>query len=61
MNRKLTSDECFAKAEAYEECAFHLGMEWTSDDLERKMGNKIAKTLHARANKWRKIGRKRRE
>ena len=60
MNRKRTADECFAKAEAYEECAEHLGMEWADSLLERDAGNELAKTLRNRAEHWRKIGQQRR-
>ena len=59
MNRKLTAEECCAKAEAYEECAEHLAMDWTGDPMERRAGQQVEKTLRIRAEKWRKLGRKR--
>ena len=59
MNRKLTAEECFAKAEAYEECAEHLAMDWTDDSMERRAGQQVEKILRIRAKKWWKLGRKR--
>lgn len=61
MNRQLTAEECFAKAQAYEECAEHLGLEWTDDVLERNAGDAIARSLTKRAKHWRKIGQNRAE
>lgn len=52
-----TADEYFAKAEAYDECAGHLDMSWTDDPLERTAGERLQKTLRARAAHWRKVGR----
>lgn len=33
----------FAKAEALEECAGHLELDWTEDPVEREEGNKLVK------------------
>jgi hypothetical protein len=54
---KRTAEECFAKAEAYDECAGHLDQSWTDDPLERKAGEKLQTMLRARAEHWRKMGR----
>lgn len=59
MNRKLTAEECFAKAEAYMSCADHLDLEWTEDPLERKAGELLQRTLRGREGHWRRIGRQR--
>lgn len=59
MNRKLTPEECFAKAEAYQECADHIGMHWTDDPLEIKFGKQLELNFRKRYQKWHSIGRKR--
>lgn len=59
MKRKLTADECFARAEAFEECAEHLTMAWTDNPMERKAGEIVEKSLRIRVKKWRKLGRQR--
>ena len=60
MSKKLTSHECFARAEAYNECADHLEMEWTDDPLEREEGVKLITAFMERAAYWRSEGQKRR-
>lgn len=59
MNKKLKSEECFARAEAYEECAEHLTLAWTHDPVEREAGRMVEKALRIRVEKWRALGRKR--
>lgn len=59
MSKKLKPDECFARAEAYEECAEHLTMDWTDDPVEREAGRLVEKALRIRVEKWRALGRKR--
>jgi hypothetical protein len=59
MSQKLTAEECFAKAQAYEECADHLDLDWSENELELKAGDRLKVTLRIRCNKWRKLGRDR--
>jgi hypothetical protein len=59
VNKKLKSVECFARAEAYEECAEHLTLSWTDDPVEREAGEIVEKALRMRVEKWRALGRKR--
>lgn len=59
MNRKLTAEECFARAEAYEECADHLALDWTNDPVERQAGERVEAALRILVKKWRALGQQR--
>jgi hypothetical protein len=59
VKRKLTADECFARAEAYEECADHLALEWTADPVEKQAGEKVESALRIKVKKWRALGQQR--
>lgn len=60
MSKKLTTQQCFARSEAYQECADHLEMEWTDDPIEREEGVKLIEAFCERAAYWRSEGQKRR-
>lgn len=57
-NKKLTSEECFAKAAVYNEAANRLGSDWTDDPLQKEMGLKVRQTLLFRGQKWKRRGLK---
>lgn len=59
MNKPLTAEECFARAEVYEDCADNLTVMWTDDPVIVKAGRQVEATLRVRARKWRAKGRKR--
>lgn len=49
----LTIAEIDARAEALEECAGHMDLEWTDDARERDAGAKLAARLRREAAGWR--------
>jgi hypothetical protein len=59
MKRKLTAEECFARAEAYEECADHMALGWTDDPMEKQAGERVEVSLRIRVKKWRALGQQR--
>jgi hypothetical protein len=48
---KLTGHDLLARAEALEECAGHLELEWTDDPLERAEGMKLGAKFRREAIK----------
>lgn len=50
---KLTTAQCTARAEALEECADHLELNWTDDPVEREQGKIVGDQLRAQAKNWR--------
>jgi hypothetical protein len=53
---KLTANQCFARARAYEACADHLALSWTDDDLELIEWNKLESRFRQLAEEWRNNG-----
>lgn len=49
---KLTREVCEARAQALDECAEHLGLEWTDDPVERDAAIWLAAKLRAEADRW---------
>ena len=49
----LNPQQLHARAEALEECAEHLGLDWTEDPTERAEGNQLADRLRSEARMWR--------
>lgn len=49
---KLTREICEARAQALEECADHLDLEWTDDPVERQAGAWLGAKLRAEAERW---------
>jgi hypothetical protein len=45
----MNSKQWIARAEAYEECATHLGLAWTEDAEEREQGKILARWFREKA------------
>lgn len=48
------ADRLWARAEAFEESAYHLELHWTDDALEFREGNRLSKLWHRQARILRK-------
>ncbi len=48
----LTSEQCTARAEAFEECASHLEQDWTDNPVELEQGIILTKQLRDKADKY---------
>lgn len=55
----LTSEQCIARAKAYEEAAYHLTAGWSHDSLEISEGLIISKSLMDAAKHWYKMAESR--
>jgi hypothetical protein len=51
--RLITAERMHARALALEECAEHLGLDWTDHADERQEGNQLADMLREEATAWR--------
>lgn len=51
--KRLTIAEMDARAEALEECAGHMGQNWTDCAREREAGDILASRLLSEAEAWR--------
>ena len=47
MAQRLTPGQLRARANAYEEAAGHLELEWTDDAQERAEGDRLTRAFHA--------------
>lgn len=45
----MTAEQWKARAEAWNECAEHLGQRWTDDPDEKEQGGIVAKELRAKS------------
>lgn len=62
MARRLTSVQCFARAEALQEAADHvLLMNWTEDQDEWAQGKVVGEALLKECEHYRELARRRRE
>ena len=59
VEMKLTAEECFAKAEVYDQCAEFLHSEWTDDETEWILGKKISDGFRKMSIKWTRKGHQR--
>ena len=55
MRSKLCAATLTARAEAYQEAAEHLELDWTSDPLEREQGKRLTSQCWAESQKWRRL------
>lgn len=51
--KKLTPERLRARANAYEEAAGHLELNWTDDPLEREEGDRLTRLLQAECRRLR--------
>lgn len=58
MTKPLTAEDYLARAEACQEAAEHLAMEWTNDPRERIAGEYIARKLLQQSIAWQRRVRK---
>jgi hypothetical protein len=59
MSRPLTPAICTARAQAYESCAEHLGLDWTDDPLERAESAYVEKHLRREIERWERAAQER--
>lgn len=53
MGKRMTREQCEARALALEEAAEHLSLAWTDDASEYEQGKIVADQLLAQAEAWR--------
>lgn len=55
MAHRLTPEQLRARANAYEEAAGHLELEWTKDAQERAEGDRLTRAFYAECARLRAI------
>lgn len=53
MAKALTSEQLFARFQAFDEAADHLQLDWTDDPLEREQGKIVSQQIRLLADKAR--------
>jgi hypothetical protein len=55
MGAKLKPEQLRSRANAYEEAAGHLELEWTTDPMEREEGDRLTRLLQAECSRYRAL------